>query len=142
MLILVYCYIKSHEVIALFLTVVCFRKLWERFLEICNKQNSLYGITWNHLRSQLDGVEMKKTYVLNPLAPEFVPNRLRHGVENIPPEPIAVGKYGHYFAPPPPTWGYRHPYMTPHHGLPGQVSKITVHMVSFPRLKYDDKAFS
>lgn len=49
------------------------RKVWERFIEICYQNKSLYGITWSLLRSQLDGVELKKTYVLNPLAPEFVP---------------------------------------------------------------------
>jgi len=35
-------------------------------------------VTWSQLQRQLDGLELKKTYVLNPLAPEFVPNRLRH----------------------------------------------------------------
>lgn len=49
------------------------RKVWERFIEICNENKSLFGITWALLRSQLDGVELKKTYTLNPLAPEFVP---------------------------------------------------------------------
>lgn len=49
------------------------RKVWERFIEICNQNKSLFGITWSLLRSQLDGVELKKTYVLNPLAPEFIP---------------------------------------------------------------------
>ncbi|KAL1450587.1 hypothetical protein WDU94_002930 [Cyamophila willieti] len=49
------------------------RKVWERFIEICNLNSSLFGITWKSLRAQLDGVELKKTYVLNPLAPEFVP---------------------------------------------------------------------
>nr|CAD7397005.1 unnamed protein product [Timema cristinae] len=55
----------------------CFvvRKVWERFIEICNQNKSLFGITWSYLRSQLDGVELKKTYVLNPLAPEFVPRQ-------------------------------------------------------------------
>lgn len=49
------------------------RKVWERFIEICDHNKSLFGITWSLLRSQLDGVELKKTFVLNPLAPEFVP---------------------------------------------------------------------
>ena len=52
------------------------RKLWEKFLQLCSDANSLYGITWSALRSQLDGVELKKTYVLNPLAPEFIPRYL------------------------------------------------------------------
>ncbi|XP_066992775.2 probable helicase with zinc finger domain isoform X2 [Anabrus simplex] len=51
------------------------RKVWERFIEICNQNKSLFGITWSYLRSQLDGVELKKTYVLNPLAPEFIPRQ-------------------------------------------------------------------
>lgn len=54
------------------------RKIWERFIEICNQNKSLFGITWSLLRSQLDGVELKKTYVLNPLAPEFIPRALQH----------------------------------------------------------------
>lgn len=53
------------------------RKVWERFIEICNQNKSLFGITWTLLRSQLDGVELKKTYVLNPLAPEFIPRQFQ-----------------------------------------------------------------
>lgn len=53
------------------------RKVWERFIDICNLNKSLFGITWSLLRSQLDGVELKKSYVLNPLAPEFVPRALQ-----------------------------------------------------------------
>lgn len=53
------------------------RKVWERFIEICNQNKSLFGITWSLLRSQLDGVELKKTYTLNPLAPEFVPRAMQ-----------------------------------------------------------------
>lgn len=53
------------------------RKVWERFIEICNQNKSLFGITWSLLRSQLDGVELKKTYVLNPLAPEFIPRQFQ-----------------------------------------------------------------
>uniref|UniRef100_A0A1B0CKW5 Putative rna helicase n=1 Tax=Lutzomyia longipalpis TaxID=7200 RepID=A0A1B0CKW5_LUTLO len=53
------------------------RKVWERFIDICNQNKSLFGITWQLLRSQLDGVELKKTYVLNPLAPEFIPRALQ-----------------------------------------------------------------
>jgi len=49
------------------------RKVWERFIEICYQNKSLFGISWQSLKSQLDGVELRKTYVLNPLAPEFVP---------------------------------------------------------------------
>lgn len=53
------------------------RKVWERFIEICNENKSLFGITWSYLRSQLDGVELKRSYVLNPLAPEFIPRALQ-----------------------------------------------------------------
>lgn len=49
------------------------RKVWERFIETCHQNKSLFGITWQVLKSQLDGVELRKTYVLNPLAPEFIP---------------------------------------------------------------------
>lgn len=52
-------------------------KVWERFIEICHQNKSLFGITWQMLKSQLDGVELRKTYVLNPLAPEFVPRALQ-----------------------------------------------------------------
>ncbi|XP_014678859.1 PREDICTED: probable helicase with zinc finger domain [Priapulus caudatus] len=54
-------------------------KLWMTFLELCEAAGSLHGMTWSSLRSQLDGVELRRTYTLNPLAPEFIPNRLRHG---------------------------------------------------------------
>jgi len=54
-----------------------FRKVWERFINICHQNRSLFGITWSHLRAQLDGVEMRSTYTLNPLAPEFVPRQMR-----------------------------------------------------------------
>ncbi|SPP76042.1 probable helicase with zinc finger domain isoform X1 [Drosophila guanche] len=53
------------------------RKVWERFIEICDEHKSLFGLTWSNLRSQLDGVELKRGYVLNPLAPEFVPRALQ-----------------------------------------------------------------
>lgn len=53
------------------------RKVWERFIETCNQNKSLFGITWQSLKSQLDGVELRKTYVLNPLAPEFIPRSLQ-----------------------------------------------------------------
>ena len=54
------------------------RKFWLRYVETCHENSSLFGVTWSQLQCQLDGLELKKTYVLNPLAPEFVPNRLRH----------------------------------------------------------------
>ena len=54
------------------------RKMWERFVEVCHAHHSLFGVTWSSLRAMLDGVELKKTYVLNPLAPEFVPRAKRY----------------------------------------------------------------
>ncbi len=51
------------------------------------------------MRAQLDGVELKKSYILNPLAPEFVPNRLRHA-SYVPPEPVSLNKYGYSFMTP------------------------------------------
>lgn len=52
-------------------------KVWERFIQICEENNSLFGITWLSLKNQLDGVELKKTYTLNPLAPEFIPRAMQ-----------------------------------------------------------------
>lgn len=54
------------------------RKIWEKFIEICYKNKSLYGISWSTLKSQLDNVEMRKTYILNPLAPEFIPRQFNN----------------------------------------------------------------
>ncbi|CAH0546095.1 unnamed protein product [Brassicogethes aeneus] len=48
-------------------------KIWEKFIHTCNLNNSLFGITWKTLKFQLDGIELKKIYSLNPLAPEFYP---------------------------------------------------------------------
>ena len=53
------------------------RKLWERFMNICQEHKSLLGLTYSALRTMLDNVEMKKAYVLNPLAPEFIPRSKR-----------------------------------------------------------------
>ncbi|KAF6202787.1 hypothetical protein GE061_003190 [Apolygus lucorum] len=53
------------------------RKVWERFIEICDRNGSLFGIKWSYLKSQLDGVELKRVYTLNPLAPEFIPRQYR-----------------------------------------------------------------
>ncbi len=100
------------------------RKLWERFIEICNANESLHGITWNHLRAQLDGVELKKTYILNPLAPEFIPNRMRHvisggaGAEATPaPTPFPVGKFGYTFLAPQ-THHFMPSFLQQRHGAP------------------------
>lgn len=54
------------------------RKVWEYFLETCNEHKSFFGLKFSVLKAQLNSAELRKTYVLNPLAPEFVPNRLYH----------------------------------------------------------------
>ncbi|CAL1275056.1 unnamed protein product [Larinioides sclopetarius] len=56
------------------------RKLWEKFIYTCHKEQSLFGITWDSLRFQLDSMELKKNFILNPLALEFVPGRMYHGL--------------------------------------------------------------
>lgn len=53
------------------------RKIWENFIETCSKNNSLFGLSWQDLKSLLLAVELKKKYKLNPLAPEFVPRYLQ-----------------------------------------------------------------
>ncbi|POI32896.1 hypothetical protein CIB84_003352 [Bambusicola thoracicus] len=54
------------------------RKFWERFIALCHENESLHGITFEQIKAQLEALELKKTYVLNPLAPEFIPRALRH----------------------------------------------------------------
>uniref|UniRef100_A0A674BWD6 Probable helicase with zinc finger domain n=1 Tax=Salmo trutta TaxID=8032 RepID=A0A674BWD6_SALTR len=53
------------------------RKFWEKFISICHENTSLHGITFEQIKAQLEALELKKTYVLNPLAPEFIPRALR-----------------------------------------------------------------
>uniref|UniRef100_A0A8C5HEK9 Probable helicase with zinc finger domain n=1 Tax=Gouania willdenowi TaxID=441366 RepID=A0A8C5HEK9_GOUWI len=53
------------------------RKFWEHFISICHENTSLHGITFEQIKAQLEALELKKTYVLNPLAPEFIPRALR-----------------------------------------------------------------
>uniref|UniRef100_A0A673CF01 Probable helicase with zinc finger domain n=2 Tax=Sphaeramia orbicularis TaxID=375764 RepID=A0A673CF01_9TELE len=53
------------------------RKFWEHFISICHQNSSLHGITFEQIKAQLEALELKKTYVLNPLAPEFIPRALR-----------------------------------------------------------------
>uniref|UniRef100_A0A4W3KKL8 Probable helicase with zinc finger domain n=1 Tax=Callorhinchus milii TaxID=7868 RepID=A0A4W3KKL8_CALMI len=53
------------------------RKFWESFITICHENSSLHGITFEQIKAQLEALELKKTYVLNPLAPEFIPRALR-----------------------------------------------------------------
>uniref|UniRef100_A0A8C6KTW6 Probable helicase with zinc finger domain n=1 Tax=Nothobranchius furzeri TaxID=105023 RepID=A0A8C6KTW6_NOTFU len=51
------------------------RKFWEHFISICHENSSLHGITFEQIKAQLEALELKKTYVLNPLAPEFIPRQ-------------------------------------------------------------------
>lgn len=57
--------------------VLAYRKFWERFIALCHDNESLHGITFDQIKAQLEALELKKTYVLNPLAPEFIPRALR-----------------------------------------------------------------
>uniref|UniRef100_A0A4W4ED35 Probable helicase with zinc finger domain n=1 Tax=Electrophorus electricus TaxID=8005 RepID=A0A4W4ED35_ELEEL len=65
------------------------RKFWETFISICHENGSLHGITFEQIKAQLEALELKKTYVLNPLAPEFIPRALR------PQHPQGPGKHQH-----------------------------------------------
>lgn len=71
----------DQERFCAFLLHVCFlsiyRKFWEHFITICHENSSLHGITFEQIKAQLEALELKKTYVLNPLAPEFIPRALR-----------------------------------------------------------------
>lgn len=88
----IFCYAFVLPFLTFFLCFCFVRKVWERFIEICNQNESLFGITWSYLRSQLDGVELKKTYVLNPLAPEFIPRQYQG--ESYIRLPSLLGPYG------------------------------------------------
>lgn len=72
------CYWLSHKFLY-FATSCCplCRKFWEHFISICHENSSLHGITFEQIKAQLEALELKKTYVLNPLAPEFIPRALR-----------------------------------------------------------------
>lgn len=65
------------------------RKFWETFISICHENSSLHGITFEQIKAQLEALELKKTYVLNPLAPEFIPRALRAQ------QPQGPGKHQH-----------------------------------------------
>ncbi|XP_061088357.1 probable helicase with zinc finger domain [Conger conger] len=49
------------------------RRIWERFLSVCDSEGSLHGTTLPALLEQVDMLESRGGAVLNPLAPEFVP---------------------------------------------------------------------
>ncbi|DAA18081.1 TPA: helicase with zinc finger [Bos taurus] len=75
------------------------RKFWERFIALCHENNSLHGITFEQIKAQLEALELKKTYVLNPLAPEFIPRALRAqhaGNTNKPQQSPPKGKSLHH----------------------------------------------
>uniref|UniRef100_A0A4W4EC74 Probable helicase with zinc finger domain n=1 Tax=Electrophorus electricus TaxID=8005 RepID=A0A4W4EC74_ELEEL len=83
------------------------RKFWETFISICHENGSLHGITFEQIKAQLEALELKKTYVLNPLAPEFIPRALR------PQHPQGPGKHQHS----PPKCALPSPHSV-HHSLP------------------------
>lgn len=98
------------------------RKVWERFIEICNQNKSLFGITWSLLRSQLDGVELKKTFVLNPNAPEFIPRALQN-------ETYLREQQVALHAQQPPSFAHTNqphvlPHTMPHVGYPNQIPSM------------------
>ena len=49
------------------------RKLWEKFIDTCSAEKSIFGFTKEDLKSHIEAIELKKIYGLNPLAPVFVP---------------------------------------------------------------------
>lgn len=110
-------YFYSFDVVFHFQISVLFSKVWEHFLEICNENVSLYGISWSQFRSQLDLAEMRKTYVLNPLAPEFIPSHVYHAGLGMAggPDPQSMGHVLSMYTSPP-HWGA--PYMPGFHGYP------------------------
>ncbi|PVD39317.1 hypothetical protein C0Q70_01946 [Pomacea canaliculata] len=111
-----------------FIFVFLLRKVWEYFLEVCQQNNSLFGITWNQLRSQLDRAEVAKNYVLNPLAPEFVPNRLFH-ITRQSAEAAAAAAY----LPQAPLWHYMGPqHLQYSHGAPYQMYPQMMPYFSMP----------
>ncbi|XP_033117671.1 probable helicase with zinc finger domain [Anneissia japonica] len=68
------------------------RILWENFIKTCHENNSLHGITYESIQAQLSGVELKKTYTLNPLAKEFIPRALRAQMTGVPVYQTALQK--------------------------------------------------
>uniref|UniRef100_A0A8C4QKN2 Helicase with zinc finger n=1 Tax=Eptatretus burgeri TaxID=7764 RepID=A0A8C4QKN2_EPTBU len=87
------------------------RKVWEHFLAACELRGSLYGTSLERVRSELRGLELK-TYVLNPLAPEFVPRALRQ------PQPATQAHLLQPFA-----WSHRYPLLRPRCAVIGSPSQ-------------------
>lgn len=106
------------------------RKVWESFLEVCSHNRSLFGITMDELRAALDRMEVAKNYSLNPLAPEFVPNRRYHftfQVQESQPELAAASQAGpswttlvnqQHPATYPAPYQMLHPHFMPYFGMP------------------------
>ncbi|XP_070187827.1 probable helicase with zinc finger domain isoform X2 [Littorina saxatilis] len=104
------------------------RKVWEYFLETCHQNKSLFGITWTELRASLDRVEVAKNYVLNPMAPEFIPNRRYHMTLQVQETntsaaqphgatwPYLVNQHPAVIQPSP--YQLVHPQMMPYYGMP------------------------
>ncbi|XP_064477972.1 probable helicase with zinc finger domain isoform X2 [Ornithodoros turicata] len=49
------------------------RKHWEKLIRACRQLGSLYNMTWEDIAYQLNGIELKREYGLNPRAESFVP---------------------------------------------------------------------
>ncbi|XP_033886349.3 probable helicase with zinc finger domain [Acipenser ruthenus] len=54
------------------------RKIWERIILLCHERGSLHGVALHEIHTQLDNLELSRSCVLNPLAPEFIPRTLLH----------------------------------------------------------------
>lgn len=92
-------------------------KVWEYYIEVCSDNNSFFGMTEPHLRSLLNNAEMTKTYILNPLAPEFIPKAVFPGQQGQPVFMAHPGPMSQVLGwPPNPSAAYRgpHPQMYPY----------------------------
>ncbi|XP_060071826.1 probable helicase with zinc finger domain [Ylistrum balloti] len=112
------------------------RKIWEYYLEICQDNNSLFGTTWMQLKAQLTSADMRKTFILNPLAPEFVPNRLFHATTPDITQQAASGSPGNYHGITQhpqyymgPRMTYPHPQMFPQPYMPVPYPGLVPHVV-------------
>ncbi|RXM31972.1 putative helicase with zinc finger domain [Acipenser ruthenus] len=54
------------------------RKIWEQFISLCHERSNLHGVAMHEIHTQLDNLELSRSCVLNPLAPEFIPQTLLH----------------------------------------------------------------
>lgn len=80
-------FVCSNQLNNLYFYIAFWRKFWERFIALCHDNESLHGITFDQIKAQLEALELKKTYVLNPLAPEFIPRALRQQHSSNPNKP-------------------------------------------------------